>query len=43
MKRFFIALALVCLVAIGFSSCKGHEKCPAYGEVAKEQVQNDKA
>lgn len=43
MKRFFIALAFVCFVALAFSSCKGHEKCPAYGEVEKEQVQNDKA
>lgn len=43
MKKIFVAIAFICLVAFGLSSCKSQEKCPAYGEVAKEQVQNDKA
>ncbi len=33
MKK-IISLSLITLVvAISFSSCKSHEKCPAYGKV----------
>ncbi len=43
MKRLFVVLAVVIFVSIGLSSCKSHEKCPAYGQATEEQTDNDRA
>ena len=33
MKKLLFTAAALFLVAILYSSCKGHETCPAYGKV----------
>ena len=33
MKKLVFTAAALFLVAILYSSCKGHETCPAYGKV----------
>ncbi len=33
MKRFVFGLALITAVVVSVSSCKTHEKCPAYSKV----------
>lgn len=33
MKKLLFAATALFLVAILYSSCKGHETCPAYGKV----------
>lgn len=40
MKKLITLLTVVFLFAIALSSCKTHEKCPAYGslEMKTEQV-----
>lgn len=40
MKRIFIALVFIAVLAAGLSSCKSHEKCPAYGQVPTEQAED---
>lgn len=37
MKKLLFVTAALFLVAIVFSSCKGHETCPAYGKVEAPQ------
>ena len=37
MKKLMIAATALFLVAILYSSCKGHETCPAYGSVDTEK------
>ena len=32
MKKFIFGLALLTAVVVGVSSCKTHEKCPAYSK-----------
>lgn len=39
MKRLMIVLALGFVVAAAVSSCKTHERCPAYGSVEVEAVE----
>lgn len=39
MKKGYIILALIVLVALGFSSCKSHDTCPAYGSVETEHTE----
>jgi hypothetical protein len=36
MKKLVIALTSLFLLAVLYTSCKGHETCPAYGEVETE-------
>jgi hypothetical protein len=36
MKKLLFVTATLFLVAILYSSCKGHETCPAYGSVDVE-------
>lgn len=31
MKKIIILLVITIAIALSFSSCKTHEKCPAYG------------
>jgi len=38
MKRIIITLAVVFVLALSFSSCRTSEKCPAYGNVEKYQI-----
>lgn len=41
MKKFAVLSIVVLVVAISFTSCKSHEKCPAYSKVdikAKKSV-----
>ena len=38
MKKISFIAAVLFLVALGFSSCKGTEDCPAYGQVKTEQA-----
>ncbi|MDF1673409.1 MAG: hypothetical protein P1U41_07870 [Vicingaceae bacterium] len=33
MKKIIFTITALFLVAILYSSCKGHETCPAYGKV----------
>jgi hypothetical protein len=40
MKKTYIIIALIALVALGFSSCKSQDACPAYGSVETEQNVN---
>ena len=37
MKKFSVIAAVVFLMALGFSSCKGQQDCPAYSKVKTEQ------
>ncbi len=37
MKKLMIVATGLFLVAILYSSCKGHETCPAYGSVDTEE------
>jgi hypothetical protein len=37
MKKFSVIAAVVFLMALGFSSCKGQENCPAYSKADTEQ------
>jgi len=37
MKKFSVIAAVVFLMALGFSSCKGQEDCPAYSKAKTEQ------
>ncbi|MCX6233979.1 MAG: hypothetical protein NT175_04530 [Bacteroidetes bacterium] len=39
MKRILVFIATVILLAVTLSSCKTREKCPAYGESHKYQVE----
>ncbi|MFH2095024.1 MAG: hypothetical protein ABIJ16_04930 [Bacteroidota bacterium] len=41
MKRYFIILAVVFIGALILSSCKGSEKCPAYGQADQEQAEQN--
>ncbi len=41
MKKILVTLALMAFVAAIFSSCKGHERCPAYGKVDKGQTEKN--
>jgi hypothetical protein len=43
MKKVLIALTALFLVAILYSSCKGHETCPAYGKVQNHNTSKVKA
>jgi hypothetical protein len=36
MKKFFLSFVAVTLIGLAFTSCKSHEKCPAYGKVNTE-------
>ncbi len=36
MKKFLLSIVAVALVAGSFTSCKSHEKCPAYSKVNTE-------
>lgn len=38
MKKVFLLLAIVTFVGSVFTSCKSHERCPAYGKVNKTTV-----
>lgn len=38
MKKVYILVVLMFLVALGFSSCKSNDTCPAYGSVETEEV-----
>ena len=40
MKKLSIVLAAVLLVAVTASSCKSHERCPAYSKTAVEKTDN---
>ncbi len=40
MKKIISAFALLAVVAMFASSCKTHEKCPAYGQTAKPKTHN---
>ena len=35
MKRILVSIALFSLLAGLVSSCKSHERCPAYGQIEK--------
>lgn len=43
MKRFLIALAFVSLLAGTMTSCKSHERCPAYGKIEKVNTNSVRA
>jgi len=36
MKKFALIVFAVALVSMMFSSCRSHERCPAYGKVDVE-------
>ncbi len=36
MKKLFIAIVALAVVGVSFTSCKSHEKCPAYSKVNTE-------
>ena len=38
MKKLLFVTAALFIVALVFSSCKGHETCPAYGKVDSKQT-----
>lgn len=38
MKRIVLAIVVLFVLAIGFSSCRTAEKCPAYGNIEKYQI-----
>jgi len=38
MKKILIATTGLFLVAILYSSCKGHQTCPAYGKVQQKNT-----
>ncbi len=38
MKKVYVIIALMFLVALGFSSCKSNDTCPAYGAVETEEA-----
>ncbi len=40
MKKLLYATLVLVVMSIVFSSCKSHEKCPAYGQAKTEQVQD---
>jgi hypothetical protein len=40
MKKIISIFALVSMIAVFASSCKTHEKCPAYGNAVKAKVHN---
>ncbi len=40
MKKIISVLAFVSIIAILASSCKTHERCPAYGNATKVKVHN---
>lgn len=37
MNKLFLIVAVIAVVAICFSSCKSHERCPAYNKTHKTQ------
>jgi len=39
MKKIALATSALFLMAILYSSCKGHETCPAYGSVDTENTE----
>jgi uncharacterized protein YxeA len=39
MKKIFVILLTLVFIAIVISSCKIREKCPAYGETQKYQIE----
>jgi len=43
MKKLIIASAALFLLAVGMSSCKTHEKCPAYSAVDSIEQSDVKA
>ena len=40
MKKFIPVTLIAFVVAVAFSSCKSHEKCPAYGKVEQKHKQS---
>lgn len=40
MKKLIVTSAILALVSMGITSCKSHEKCPAYSKVT---VKHNKA
>lgn len=42
MKRLVFIVVIAFLLAIGFSSCRSSQKCPAYGNVEKYQINKRK-
>lgn len=38
LKKVSFAVATLALIATIFSSCKSHERCPAYGKANTEKV-----
>lgn len=40
MKKTYLIIALIALLALGFTSCKSQDACPAYGSVETEQESN---
>ncbi len=38
MKKTFLLFAFVGFLALTVSSCKSHEKCPAYSKVSTEDI-----
>ncbi|MDZ4665615.1 MAG: hypothetical protein SGJ15_12100 [Bacteroidota bacterium] len=36
MKKFLLSIAAVAFIGASFTSCKSHEKCPAYSKVNTE-------
>jgi len=41
MKKILLALMLILVLGIALISCKAAEKCPAYGEAKKFQVEQN--
>jgi len=37
MKKFLVIFAVVVVMGVVFTSCKTHEKCPAYGKIEQNQ------
>lgn len=40
MKKVLLSTLAVCIIAVSVSSCKSHEKCPAYSKVEKNHKQS---
>jgi len=39
MKKTFLFLVAIAFIGFVLSSCRVHERCPAYGKVEKEKVE----
>jgi len=39
MKKIFLFIAIATFVGSVFTSCKSHERCPAYGKVNKADTE----